>query len=220
MKTILAFVILLSGFTCAFAQTEQSPIQEKSFNYKDWTYKSIRDGDKEINLREFTKNKKLVLVVYFAPWCPNWKHEAPFVQKLYEKYKASGLEVIGVGEYDTVEAMKNNIDFFKITFPVVYESDANDARQKTPHYEYRMETGDTRKWGSPWNIFLEPENLKEKGEILIKQSYIANGELIEIEAEKFIREKLDLPAEEMKAEKKDKSVEACDAGKTAEFQKP
>lgn len=219
MKTILAFVILLTSFTFASAQTEQAPIQEKNFKYKDWTYKSISDG-KEINLREFAKNKKLVLVVYFAPWCPNWKHEAPFAQKLYEKYKASGFDVIGVGEYDTVAAMKNSIDFFKITFPVVYESEANGARQKTSHYEYRTETGDTRKWGSPWNVFIEPAKLSDEGDTLTKQAFIANGELIEPEAEKFIREKLGLPAEDMKAATSKKSIEVCPEEKTPEFQKP
>src|SRR5687768_15229141 len=116
MKIFLILAILLMSSVFAFAQTEQAPIQEKEFKYQDWTYKSIRD-DKEINLREFAKGKKLVLVVYFAPWCPNWKHEAPFAQKLYEKYKASGFEIIGVGEYDTVAAMKTSIENFKITFP-------------------------------------------------------------------------------------------------------
>lgn len=219
MKTFLILAILLMSFTFAFAQTEQAPIQEKEFKYKDWTYKSISD-DKEINLREFVKNKKLVLVVYFAPWCPNWKHEAPFVQKLYEKYKARGFEIIGVGEYDTVAAMKTSIENFKITFPVVYESETRDAKQKTLHYEYRKETGDMRNWGSPWNIFLEPANLSKKGDTLTKKAHIANGELIEPEAEKFVREKLGLPAEETKAEAANKTVEVCDEGKTAEFQKP
>lgn len=216
MKFFLILAIILMSFTFALAQNEQAPIQEKEFKYKDWTYKTI-NNDKEINLREFASGKKLVLVVYFAPWCPNWKHEAPFVQKLYEKYKNKGFDVIGVGEYDTVAAMKSNIDNFKITFPIVYESDTKDAKQKTLHYDYRKETGDTRNWGSPWNVFLESANLKEKGDTLTKKTYIANGELIEAEAEKFIREKLGLPAEEIKAEAKNKAVEVCDEGKTAEF---
>jgi hypothetical protein len=40
----------------------------------------------ETNLRKFTAGKKLVMVVYFAPWCPNWKHDAKFVESMYEKY--------------------------------------------------------------------------------------------------------------------------------------
>jgi len=221
MKTFLALAIMLFGLTFASAQTEQAPFQEKEIKYKDWTYKSIRD-DKPVNLREFSNKKKLVMVVYFAPWCPNWKHEAPFAQKLYEKYKANGFDVIGVGEYDTVDAMKTNLDTFKITFPVVYESDSKDARQKTLHYDYRTAVGDTRNWGSPWNVFLEPSKLMKKGEVLTEKTFVVNGELIEAEAEKFVREKLGLPAEEKKADKVvSKTVEACEPEKkTASFVKP
>lgn len=221
MKTFLALAFLFFSAVLAAAQTEQAPILEKEFKYKDWTYKSVRD-DKPLNLRDLATNKKLVLVVYFAPWCPNWKHEAPFAQKLYDKYKASGLEIVGVGEYDTVDAMKTNLDALKITFPVVYESDARDAKQKTLHYEYRKATGDTRGWGSPWNIFLEPSKMSKKGDVLTEKTYIVNGELIETEAEKFVREKLGLPAAESKTEKTAaKNIEACEPEKkTVSFVKP
>lgn len=211
MLSILA--ILLFSFVFTAAQTEQVPILEKEIKYKDWTYKSVRD-DKEINLRQAASGKKLVMVVYFAPWCPNWKHEAPFAQKLYEKYKANGFEVIGVGEYDTVEKIKANLDTFKITFPVVYESDSTAAKQKTLHYEYRKAVGDMRNWGSPWNIFLTPSTLEKKGDVLTSKAFIVNGELIEPEAEKFVREKLGLPAEEKKTETAaNKSIEACEPEK-------
>lgn len=213
MKIFLAFAVLLCNLVFASAQTEQAPIQEKELNYKNWTYKNVR-GDGETNLREFAKGKKLVMVVYFAPWCPNWKHEAPFAQKMYEKYKANGFEVIGVGEYDTIEKMKTHLDAFKLTFPVVYESDSTEAKQKTLHYEYRKSVGDTRNWGSPWNIFIEPGLLEKKGDTLQKKAFIVNGELIEPEAEKFIRQKLGLPAEDKKAQTaENKSIEACEPEK-------
>jgi thiol-disulfide isomerase/thioredoxin len=218
MKTLLFCAILLIGFTVSMAQHEYAPIQEKEINYKDWTYKQVRD-DRQLNLREATKGKKLVMVVYFAPWCPNWKLQAPVAEKLYEKYKANGFEIIGVGEYDTVDAMKTSLDTFKITFPVVYESDSRDAKQKTPHYEYRKTTGDTRNWGSPWSIFLVPAQLK-KGEFLTEKTFVVNGELIEAETEAFIREKLGLPKEEKKAAlAANKTAEVCDPA-TSSLRKP
>ncbi len=122
-------------------------------------------------------------------------------RRALEMRKASGFEIIGVGEYDTVAAMKTNLDQYKITFPVVYESDSTAAKQKTLHYEYRKSVGDTRGWGSPWNIFLEPAKLSKKGDVLTEKAFIVNGELIEAEAEKFVRECLGLPAEEGKTEK-------------------
>jgi thiol-disulfide isomerase/thioredoxin len=217
MKTLLLFAILLLSFTAASAQHEYAPLTEKDVKYKDWTYKQVRDS-KELNLLEATKGKKLVMVVYFAPWCPNWKLQAPVAQKFYEKYKASGFEIIGVGEYASVADMKTSLDTYKITFPVVYESDSTAAKQKTPHYEYRKTTGDTRNWGSPWSIFLVPAQLK-KGEFLTEKTFVVNGELIETEAEAFIREKLGLPKEEKKAQvSMTKPGEVCDP--TLNLRKP
>lgn len=210
MKTLLLFVVLLLSLTlAASAQNEFAPLVEKEVKYKDWTYKQVRD-DKPLNLREATKGKKLVMVVYFAPWCPNWKLQAPVAQKFYEKYKASGFEIIGVGEYASVAEMKTSLDTYKITFPVVYESDSTAAKQKTPHYEYRKTTGDTRNWGSPWSIFLVPAEFR-KGEFLTEKTFVVNGELIETEAETFIREKLGLPKDQKKAQLSiTKPGEVCD----------
>lgn len=222
MKTLILFAILLFSFTFAFAQNEQAPVLEKELTYKDWTYKNVLTGD-EINLRKAVKGHKLVMVVYFAAWCPNWKHEAPFAQKLYEKYKASGFEVIGVAEYDSIDNTKISMTNYKITFPVVVESESKAYKQNTLHYEYRRAVGDTRNWGSPWNIFLQPSMLEKKGETLLKKAFVVSGELIETEAEAFVREKLGLPKEEKKAEtavgKKDTEV-CTPEKKTPEFVKP
>ena len=223
MKTILIAAILLFGFTLVKAQHEYAPLQEHEIKYKDWTYKSVRD-DKSVNLRDFAKGKKLVMVVYLAAWCPNWKLEAPVAQKLYDKYKANGFDVIGVSEYGSVADAKTNLDDRKITFPVVSESESRDAKEKTLHYEYRRKTGDTRGWGSPWNIFLEPVGLKSDGDTLLKKAFVVNGELIEDEVEKFVRQKLGLPAEEKKtgaASAKKDSAETCEPEKKAViFKKP
>ena len=223
MKSLLALAILLIGFTHSYAQHEYAPLKEHEIKYKDWTYRSVRD-DKDINLRDFAKGKKLVMIVYLAAWCPNWKLEAPVAQRLYDKYKANGFDIIGVSEYASVSDAKTNLDNLKITFPVVFESNLSDAKQKTLHFEYRKATGDTRNWGTPWNIFLEPAQLKKDDDVLMKKAFVVNGELVEVEVEKFIRQKLGLYGEEKKEEKasaKKDSAEACDPEKNAiTFKKP
>ena len=102
------------------------------------------------------------------------------------------------------------------------ESEAKDAKQKTLHYEYRQAVGDTRNWGSPWNIFLEPAKLSKKGGVLTEKTFVVSGELIEADAEKFVREKLGLPAEEVKTNKTtSQTIEACESEKKiANFVKP
>jgi thiol-disulfide isomerase/thioredoxin len=214
MKSLLAAVLVLFGSLIALAQNEQAPIAEKQFEYKNWEYK-LADGSGEVDLRKFAADKKLVLVVYFAPWCHNWRYEAPIVQRLYEKYKDKGFAVIGVGEYDTVDATRNDVLAKKLTFTVVYESDSTGAKMKTTHYEYRKALGDTRNWGSPFNVFLVQSDIEKKGDVIAKRSFVSAGELIETEAEAFIREKLGLPKEDPKTTGSTrKPDEVCDPNTT------
>jgi thiol-disulfide isomerase/thioredoxin len=212
MKFIFALVFAVAGFGAALGQNEQSPIVEKALTYNNWTYKSVTTGV-DTNLRDLAKGKKLMMVVYYAPWCGNWRHDAPMLQRLYDKYKSAGLGIVGVGEYDPVASMKNNLEFMKLTFPAVYESELRTDKQKTMHYGYRTATGDTRSWGSPWYIFLEPEKFDKNGEILTTKANVVNGELIEAEGEKLIREKLGLPPEKAVSASASKTGEVCDPDK-------
>ena len=222
MKLIFAAAFVLSSLGLAFGQggNEQSPIVEKEIAYKDWVYKNVQTGA-DFDLRNFATGKKLVVVVYFAPWCPNWKHDVRFVQAMYDKYKSSGFEVVAVGEYDPVDSIKSHVTEYKLTFPVVWESDVRTAKQTTSHYEYRKSVGDTRSWGSPWYIFLEGTNIKSDGPVLLTKASIVNGELIQPDAEKFIREKLGLKPEGAVAPNKSAEIEVCEPEKkTATLVKP
>ena len=222
MRSFFALVILLAGLTAAFGQNEQAPIVEKEVSYKNWTYKSVRTGE-DVTLRDAAAGKKLVIVVYFAAWCGNWRYDAPMLNRLYEKYKANGLEFIGVSEYDSVFNTKTGLERLKVTFPVVSESEMRADKQTTQHYKYRTMTGDFRNWGSPWYIFLEPATFEKKGDVLIKKTSVINGEMIEAEGEKLIREKLGLPAVETKVAVAEKEkIEVCDPDKpsTPTLKKP
>jgi len=131
-----------------------------------------------------------VMVVYFAPWCPNWRNEAPIAASLYTKYKDQGFAVIGVSEYGMRDAVANFFGPTGSPYPVVSESELRDDRTKTPHFAYRQATGDTRNWGSPWNIFLEPASLAKTGDVLTEKAWVVNGELIEADVDKFIADHL------------------------------
>lgn len=197
MKKILFVSMLLFVFVfTAFAQHnhEYAPMQEKEFKYKDWTYKNIATNE-DLNLRDYAKDKKLVMVFYYAAWCGNSKFQMPFTEKMYEKYKDQGLGVVGVSLYASLDKVENALKFNKMSFPIVAESVSTADRKDTDHYKYRTKSDDKRNWGTPFNIFLIPSELNKDGDVLTKKVYVVSGELMEAETEKFIREKLGLPAE-------------------------
>jgi thiol-disulfide isomerase/thioredoxin len=193
MKNFLVALILMLLFIPITVRAqdghEYSPLLEKTVNYKNWTLNSLKDN-KPVDLRSLVQGKKLVMVVYFAPWCPNWRNEAPVAAKLYQKYKDLGFQVIGVSEYGSRDAVNTFFAPDGAPYPVVSESEAREDRDKTAHFGYRQITGDTRKWGSPWNIFLEPASLTKTGDVLTEKAWVVNGELIEADVDKFIGERL------------------------------
>lgn len=214
MKQFLSLVLLSLCIVSVTAQNEAAPLAERPFAYKDWTLKDVQRG-KDVNLRQATAGKKLVMVVYWAPWCLNWRHDAEFVQGLYARYKDKGFEVIGVASYDPLDSMRQHIKQFKLTFPSVYETVERTDREKTEHFKLRREAGDARKWGSPWYVFLEPPKFLPAGQPnLTIKTMVINGEMKRPETEKYIREKLGLAAGDSKtAVNKKGEIEACEPDK-------
>jgi thiol-disulfide isomerase/thioredoxin len=175
--------------TMAQAGHEYSPLVEKTVNYKNWSLPDLKT-EKADDLRALMAGKKLVMIVYFAPWCGNWRNEAPIAAKLYDKYKNQGFQVIGISEYASRDDVKSFFGDAGAPYPIVTESESREEKEKTLHYEYRQLTGDTRNWGSPWNIFLEPAKVNAKGDLLTEKAWVVNGELVEDEVDKFIASKL------------------------------
>jgi thiol-disulfide isomerase/thioredoxin len=191
---ILSILALFISPAIAAAQEghEYSPLVEKTVNYKNWDLPNLMT-DKQEDLRELMAGKKLVMVVYFAPWCRNWRYEAPVAAKLYEKYKSQGFQIIAVSEYAARDEVRNYFGKDGPPYPVFVESESKLDKQDTPHYKYRQLTGDTRVWGSPWNIFLEPAKVNATGDVLTEKAWVVNGELIEDEVDKFIASKVGEP---------------------------
>ena len=83
-KLLFALSVLALALSPSVARAqdghEYSPMTETTVNYKNWTLPSLT-ADKTEDLRQLMAGKKLVMVVYFAPWCRNWRYEAPIAAK-------------------------------------------------------------------------------------------------------------------------------------------
>ena len=190
MRSIFLLFCIAAFTIGAFGQDETAPLTELKFDYHDWTFKDI-ESDKDVNLRKAVAGKKLVLVFYWAPWGHNTRHDIDFIQSLHDKYKDKGFDIIGVGEYDPVERMRVFASHNRLTFTNVYESTTSAARSTTTHYKQRRESGDTRKFGTPWYLFLDVANLEPADSKVIARSIpVVSGELRRKEIESFIRKRL------------------------------
>ena len=108
LALILLTLTIVPATLRAQGNHEYSPLQEKTVNYKSWTLNDLV-SNKPIDLRSLMQGKKLVMVLYFAPWCPNWRNEAPVAASLYDKYKSQGFEVVGVNEKNSGDPGRGQI---------------------------------------------------------------------------------------------------------------
>ncbi len=60
---------------------------------------------------------KVVMVDFWASWCPSCREEAAHLVELYEEYQPRGVEFIGVAVWDFPDDLNGYIDEFGLTYP-------------------------------------------------------------------------------------------------------
>ena len=92
------------------------------------------DG-KPIALSDFAG--KVVLIDFWATWCPPCREEIPHVKAAYQKYHKDGFEVIGVSLDDDTGALKRFIDREKMNWAQVVNNEIRDGTDPASLYGVR-----------------------------------------------------------------------------------
>jgi cytochrome c biogenesis protein CcmG/thiol:disulfide interchange protein DsbE len=74
------------------------------------------DG-KEVKLSDY--KGKLVLVNFWASWCPPCKEEMPIFEKVYQKYGDKDFVILAVNMDTSESAMKEFLEKNRYSFPIV-----------------------------------------------------------------------------------------------------
>lgn len=90
----------------------------------DFTLRTTAGG----NLRLQEQRGRVVMVNFWATWCGPCKIEMPHLVRLYEKYRASGFQLLGVNIDDDPRNAMAGATKLGITFPVLLDGDKRVAK--------------------------------------------------------------------------------------------
>jgi peroxiredoxin len=91
----------------------------------DFTLKDL--NGKTVSLAAF--KGKVVLLNFWATWCPPCRAEMPALNKLHHMLKPRGLEVIAVSTDRSINDIKDFLESHKVDFTVLFDADRNAAKQ-------------------------------------------------------------------------------------------
>ncbi|MFA3782259.1 peroxiredoxin family protein [Melioribacteraceae bacterium 4301-Me] len=122
----IGLAVLLFIFNNSNSEPQQGPYppnyvptvsEQKSVNAPDFTLPTT-DG-KTLKLSDF--KGKVVIIDFWATWCPPCRKGIPDLIELKKKFGKKGLEIIGVSvDQDTKDQVVPFIKQYGINYPVVY----------------------------------------------------------------------------------------------------
>ena len=129
MKKILAlFLVLMAVFTCGMGNTPgRTRISAASPLAKvhDFTLDAL-SGEK-ITLSSL--KGYVILISFWAPWCPPCRQEMPSMQKLYEEIGNDKFEILAIAVKQNRAPVEKFIKENKYSFPVLLDEDGSVARK-------------------------------------------------------------------------------------------
>ena len=111
-------LLLVAASTCASATVQVSS------NAPDFTLKSVAGA----NLRLQEQRGQVVMVNFWATWCGPCRQEMPHLNRLYDKYRASGFVLLGVNIDDDPRAAADLAAKLGLRFPVLLDTDKKVSR--------------------------------------------------------------------------------------------
>ena len=116
IAVITAAVILVSSALALTLHQGQEPKEQLPLA-PDFTLRSL-DGER------FTLSSlqgKVVLLNFWATWCPPCRREIPDLNRIYDTYKDRGVVILGVSWDElSTERIKTFVKNYKVTYPILH----------------------------------------------------------------------------------------------------
>jgi cytochrome c biogenesis protein CcmG, thiol:disulfide interchange protein DsbE len=121
-KNIIAGVIVVAAVFLALAPEgfwrsgNVLPEAERRRGGGDFTLPTLDGGQWTLD----EHRGKVVLVNYWATWCPPCRAETPALVRLANEYRRRGLEIVGIAlDAEGAEIVRPFVEEYRITYPVL-----------------------------------------------------------------------------------------------------
>ncbi len=114
----LMFLLLVFTFIINIPRAEATVRKAPNFNLK--VLNPVLSGYTNFQLRNFKGH--VVIINFWATWCPPCRHEIPMLKNFYKSERAKGVIVVGINVNDTIGGVRSFVKQYNIIYPVVYAS--------------------------------------------------------------------------------------------------
>lgn len=108
-------LLILLGFIIAFLLLSQNSVPVHSFSATTLT-------GQRVSLADY--RGKVVMLNFWATWCPPCRAEMPGIESVYEQYRERGFTVLAVNIGERTDQVNNFVSQYGLTFPVLLDSSA------------------------------------------------------------------------------------------------
>lgn len=120
---IVVFLFLffsLAYISNANANANTNTKHEKAPNFALRVLNPSVSGYTDFSLRNFRGH--VIIINFWATWCPPCRAEIPMLEKFYDSYKSKGIVVVGINVNNNLSGVKSFTKLYGMTYPVVYAS--------------------------------------------------------------------------------------------------
>ena len=84
------------------------------------------DQGNAVSLKDF--HGEVVMINFWASWCIPCRHEMPFLEKLYQRYKDLGFTIIGVNVEEDPQMAHTMLKKIPVSFPILFDQQNNVSK--------------------------------------------------------------------------------------------